>query len=299
MYYSGEKVIYSFSADMEAIAHVQPGSSLTIATHDCFYQQMLNEGSCLGTLNMDRLNPATGPFYVEGAEPGDLLKVTIEEIQVAQRGVAMVIPGEGLLGEKNTEESNYIIPIEDGKAQVFGLELPIRPMIGVIGVAPGDGESYPTSTPWNHGGNMDTKEITAGTTLYFPVRQKGALFALGDCHALMGDGEVSVTGLEIQAEVSLSLEIIKEKWINWPLLETKDEIMLLVSGDDVEDALKKGLEETLEILQKGLGLSWNEATVLASLAMDARISQLVDPKITVRYPIKKEILSLEKILEQL
>lgn len=295
----GDKVIYAFDSAMKEHYRVAAGSRLEIETHDCFYQQMLGEGACLGTLNMDTLNPATGPIYVEGAEVGDILKVTIEKIDVADRGVAMVIPGEGFLSDLNTEETTMIIPIKDEKAQFLSLELPIRPMIGVIGVAPGQGEVWPTSTPWNHGGNMDTREITAGTTLYLPVRQRGALFALGDCHALMADGEVSVTGLEIQAKVSLTLDVIKKKALPWPLLETQEESMLLVSGDDVEDALKKGLEETLKLLQKGLGLSWNEATILASLALDARISQLVDPKITVRYPIPKDILSMERILDSL
>lgn len=299
MLLDGKNVIFAFSSEMNPAYRVHAGTTLKIKTHDCFYQQMLDEGSCLGTFDMDRANPATGPVYIEEAEVGDLLKVTIENIEVADKGVAMVIPGAGLLAEKNTEETKLIIPIRDGKAQLFGMELPIVPMVGVIGVAPGNGESYPTHTPWNHGGNMDTKEITAGTTLYFPVRQKGALFALGDCHALMGDGEVSVTGLEIQATVTLRLDVIKNKKLEWPLLETKKECMLLVSGDDVEDALKKGLEETLKLLQRSLGLSWNEATILASLTSDARISQLVDPKITVRYSISKQILPVEKILQSL
>lgn len=297
MIIDGEKVIFSFNAAMEAAYVAEAGSALTVKTHDCFYQHMLEEGSCISTFEMDSANPATGPIYVEGAEVGDILKVSIEDIEVADRGVAMVIPGAGFLADQNVEETKLIIPIEDGKAHLLGLELPIRPMIGVIGVAPEEGDSYPTNTPWNHGGNMDTKDITAGTTLYFPVRQDGALLALGDAHALMGDGEVGVTGLEIQATVKLKLDVIKDKNLAWPMLETEEATMLLVSGDDVEDALRKGLEHTLPLLQKGLDLSWNKATILASLALDAKISQLVDPKITVRYPIPKSILSTERILE--
>ena len=108
-----------------------------------------------------------------------------------------------------------------------------------------------------------------------------------------------MTGLEIQAVVTLRLDVIKNKQLEWPLLETKKESMLLVSGDDIEDALKKGLEETLKLCRRSLGLSWNEATILSSLTSDARISQLVNPKITVRYSISKQILPVEKILQSL
>ena len=127
MFLDGKNVIFAFSSEMEPICRVHAGTTLKVQTHDCFYQQMLDEGSSLGTFNMNDANPATGPIYVEEAEVGDLLKVSIEDIEVADKGVAMVIPGTGLLAEKNTEETKIIIPIHDGKARLFGMELPIMP----------------------------------------------------------------------------------------------------------------------------------------------------------------------------
>lgn len=298
MDYKGDQVIYSFDAHMKAAHRVPTGVKLRMETHDCFYQQMLEDGACLENLNMAYLNPATGPFYIEGAQTGDILKVEILAIEVANRGVASIIPGMGFLAEKNTQETHLTIPVDAGVAKLFGLQIPIKPMIGVIGVAPKSG-AVATNTPGAHGGNMDTRDITAGSTLYLPVSQDGALFALGDCHALMGDGEIGVTGLEIAARVTLRFDVIKSKKLPWPLLETKDATMLLVSEETIDEALRRGLEETLNLLKRGLGLTWNEATILASLTVDARISQLVDPLITVRFPIKKEILSTEKILESL
>ncbi len=298
MFLKADKVIYEFGPDLEAHYYVKAGDEFVVETNDCFYQQLLSEGGCLANLDMGRVNPATGPIFVEGAEVGDLLKVEILEIQLADRGVASVFPGMGFLADKNTEEKSFILPVEEEKVDLFGVRLPVEPMIGVIGVATKK-DYLATDTPGAHGGNLDTKDIGPGSTIYFPVNQEGALLALGDCHAIMGDGEVGVTGLEIAAKVRLRLDVIKNKELPWPLLETEDSLMLLVSAPDIESALKLGLEETILLLKKSLGLSWNEATVLSSLALDARISQLVNPQKTVRYPIKKEILSMEKILKSL
>lgn len=295
MLIKGDRVVYEFGPEMEAAYRVNPGQEFVVETNDCFFQQLLKEGASLENLDMSRVNPATGPIFVEGAKRGDTLRVEILDIEVSDRGVASIFPGMGFLSEKNTEETSIIVPVREGFAELLGMKLPIRPMIGVIGVATKK-DVVPTDTPGSHGGNLDTKDIVAGSTLYFPVSQEGALLALGDCHALMGDGETGAIGLEIAARVRLRVDIIEKKSLGWPLLETEDSLMLVVSAPEIEEALKLGLEETLKLLERSLGLSWNEASILASLAIDARISQLVNPMKTVRFPIKKEILSLEKIL---
>ena len=277
---------------------VKSGDVFTVETHDCFYQQFLKEDFGLEDLDMERVNPATGPIFVEGAEVGDILKVEILDIEVADRGVAAILPGMGFLADTNTEETIEVIPVEDGYAKLLGFDIKVKPMIDVIGVAPKEGD-IPTDTPGAHGGNLDTKDIMAGSTLYFPVAKEGALLALGDCHGLMGDGELGVTGLEIAAHVKLKVDVIKDKQLDWPLLETKEDVMLLVSDSDIQGALELGYGETRKLIERSIGCSWNEAGILSSLAVDARISQLVNPLITVRFPISKKILLVDRILEKL
>ncbi|TCU77310.1 amidase [Tissierella praeacuta] len=297
---SGNKVIYKFENFMEHVEIIRPGDIIKVETNDCFFQQIYNEEQVLTEIDYDRLNPATGPIYVEGAEPGDLLQVKVISIDIAKKGVAAVVPNEGVLGDQVNKPIIRVVNIEDGYAIFHGIKLPIRPMIGVIGVAPAKEEGeWPTDSPWKHGGNMDTNDITAGSTLYFPVNQKGALLALGDCHAIMGDGEICFTGLEVPAEVTLEINLIKGKTVKWPLLETEEYTMIIASGNNLDSALYEATSETVKYLEKGLGLEWEEAYILTSLAVDLKISQVVDPKKTIRSAIPKHIISTERLIEKL
>lgn len=296
----GDKVIYKFVNQMEFIEKISHGERFVVETNDCFFQQVQDENIVLDELDYDCLNPATGPLFIEDAKPGDILEVKIIDIQVADKGVTMTFPGEGVLGDQATKSKVRILPIEEGYAIFNGIKIPIVPMIGVIGVAPNnaDGE-WPTATPWKHGGNMDTTDIKKGSTLYFPVHQDGALLALGDCHALMGDGEICFTGLEVQANVTLEVNVIKDKSIKWPLVETKDSTMVIASGDDVEQAIYEATSQAVNHLKDGLNFEWEDAYMLASLVMDLRISQVVDPKMTVRAAIPKNILSTENLIKRI
>lgn len=296
----GNKVIYKFSPSMEPIETIVPGDTIKVETNDCFFQQIDKEEQILTEIDYDRLNPATGPIYVEGAEPGDLLKIEIISIDVKDKGVAAVVPGEGALGDQVTKPIIRVINIQDDYAVFHGIKIPIKPMIGVIGVAPLDEEGeWTTDTPWRHGGNMDTTDIRAGSTLYFPVNQKGALLALGDCHAVMGDGEVCFTGLEIPADVVLKIDLIKNKTIKWPLVETEQDTMVIASGDSLEDAVYEATSQAVNHIKDSLGLEWEDAYMLASLSVDLKISQVVDPKMTVRAAIPKYILPVQQLIKSL
>lgn len=297
---AGDKVIYKFEHKMDYVEKIFPGEVIKVETNDCFFQQIFQEDQVLTEIDYDRLNPATGPIYVEGAEPGDLLQVKIIKIAPANKGVAAVVPNEGALGDQVTKPIIKVLTIEDGYADYQGIKLPIRPMIGVIGVAPAKEEgTWATDSPWKHGGNMDTTDIKAGSTLYFPVNQKGALLALGDCHALMGDGEICFTGLEVPAEVTLELNLIKGKSIKWPLVETDEHTMVIASGNDLESALYEATSQAVKHLQDSLKIEWEEAYILASLCVDLKISQVVDPKKTIRAAIPKHVVSTEKLIAAL
>ena len=297
---SGNKVIYKFSHEMDSIESILPGDTIKVVTNDCFFQQIFNEEQDLTKLDYNRLNPATGPIYIEGAEPGDLLKVKILSIDVKEKGISAVIPEGGVLGDQAEKPIIKMIDIIDGNAIFNGLKIPIKPMIGVIGVAPGKDEiDWPTDTPWKHGGNMDTTDIKAGSILYLPIRQKGALLCLGDCHAIMGDGEVCFTGLEIPAEVVLEIDIIKDKYVEWPMIETNTHTMIVASGDNLDKAVYEATDQAVKFIQKGLGFNWEDSYILTSLAIDIKISQLVDPKITIRSAIPKYLISTDKLIESL
>ena len=292
---SGEKVIYNFSYDMEPIAKISPGETITIETNDCFFQQIFSEDQVLNEIDYDRLNPATGPIYVEGAEEGDLLQVKILSIDVKSKGVAAVVPGEGVLGKKVKNPIIKVINIDKNYAYFNDIKIPIDPMIGVIGVAPGkDDGTWATDSPWKHGGNMDTTDIKAGSTLYLPIRKEGGLLALGDCHAIMGDGEICFTGLEVPANVTLEINVIKNKPIIWPMVETDTHTMIIASAETVDEAIYEATDRAVSFIEDSLNLTWEEAYMLTSLTVDIKISQLVDPKITVRAAIPNHILSLKK-----
>lgn len=296
----GRHVVYAFTPEMEPVLTVDDGSMVTFESNDCFFQQVKTNEDVLDSIDHDRLNPATGPVYVRGAEPGDLLKVDIMAIDVADQGVAAVVPGEGALREEAKEKIVRVIPIVEGAAEYLGLRIPLKPMIGVIGVAPSDEDGpCPTDTPYKHGGNMDTHDIRKGTTLYFPVRQPGALFALGDCHALMGDGEVCFTGVEIPADVTVRLSVVKGVKSHWPILETETETMIIASAKTMEEATRDSVSQAVGALAKIFDCMWEEAYVLASMVVDARISQVVDPLLTVRAVIPKTIATTEQILNAL
>ncbi|MFA7412556.1 MAG: acetamidase/formamidase family protein [Tissierellaceae bacterium] len=298
---TGERVIYKFSNEMEAVVTVSQGEIIKVHTNDCFFQQIYDESQILESIDYDLLNPATGPIYVEGAEPGDILRVKILDIEVGSKGVAAVVAGEGVLGEQVKNPKVRIINIVDGFA-IYDkhIKIPIDPMIGVIGVAPAeeDGE-WATNSPWKHGGNMDTTDIRTGSTLYFSVNQKGALLALGDCHAAMGDGEMCFTGLEVPAKVLLKLEVIKSKSIKWPIVETKDHTMIIASGDSIDEAIYEASNQAIGHMRDSLDIQWEDAYILGSLVVDLKVSQVVDPKVTVRAAIPKNIVSTKQIIESI
>lgn len=295
---SDQKVIYQFSHKMEHIETVSSGETFEVETNDCFFQQVFQEDQKIEAIDFNKVNPATGPIYVKDAEAGDLLKVKILKIQVKDKGVAAVIPQAGILGDQVKHSVVKVIEVKEGFAHFAGVHIPLHPMIGVIGVAPAqeDGD-WSTGTPWKHGGNMDTKDITEGSVLYFPVHQKGALLALGDCHAAMGDGEVGVSGLEIPAKVTLQVELIKNKTVTWPLVETKQHTMVIASGDTLEDAAYQATDQAVHHLKDSLKISWEEAYILTSLTVDLKISQVVDPKMTVRAAIPQSVVSTKELIE--
>ena len=284
--------IHMMSRENAPAAHAKSGDTVRFETLDCFGCQIKEESQLLGKLDWTNINPATGPLFVEGAMPGDVLKVEILEIELDDHGVMCDGPGNGITGRAVTEESTKILPVRDGMI-TFNEKLcfPVNPMIGVIGTAPA-GNGIDTGTPGPHGGNMDCTRIGAGATLYLPVNTEGALLAMGDLHARMGDGEVEVCGVEIAGAVTVRVTVVKNCGLPTPFLVNDEIAAAIYSAVTLDDASVGATMAMHSFLMQELGLNEHEAGMLLSVAGDLRICQIVDPEKTCRMEIP---LSIPKI----
>lgn len=283
-----DKSVYAFAPRMEPAVTVSPPETVIFETIDAFGGQINSADDKLENLDFSRVNPATGPVFVDGAQPGDTLAIHIQKIELPEQGAIVTGEGMGVLGDEMQGRATKILPIRDGYVHFDGLKLPAVPMIGVIGLATG-GEAFPTGNAHRHGGNMDTKEIGEGATLYLPVFQPGALLAMGDVHAVMGDGEVCVSGCEVSSRITVEIDLIKERCTRWPIVAREEGLYIVVSLPAIDAALHEATREAVLFLQDRRGITFTEAAMLASLAVDIRISQLVDPYKTVKAFIPQEI----------
>lgn len=288
---SKENLFYAMSKDNEPALIVNLGDTVDIETHDCFTGQITSEEGAFGGLDWERINPAAGPVYVDGIKAGDVLKVTINSIDISETGVMVTGPGMGVMGDilKNTLVRIYDVDTENNTVDFNGLQLPVNKMIGVIGVAPLD-EPVNNGTPDTHGGNMDSLKMEEGITLYLPVFHDGALFGLGDVHAAMADGEVSVSGLEVSANVNVTFEKAENLSTEHPVIINNEGIYLNVSDESLDTAVDTSVHKMAELLQPKTDLSMEEFTMLLSLAGQTQINQVVDPKKTARYFVPQYIL---------
>ena len=278
-------VVYSMSPDNKPTAHCTSGETVKFETLDCFGGQITSDEQHLGGINWERINPATGPLFVDSAEPGDTLKVEIQKIELGSQAAVVEAPGEGITGAGLAGEATKIIPVHDGQVCFNDrLTFDISPMIGVIGTAP-ESSSILTGTPGAHGGNMDCTRIGEGTTLYLPVNVKGALLAMGDMHAVMGDGEVCVCGAEIGGAITVRVSVIKGRRMPLPFLVTKDSFMTIYSADTLDSAAEGATLAMRSFLTGELGMEIHTAGMLMSLCSDLRICQAVDPQKTCRMEV--------------
>lgn len=284
-----ENYTFTFSNSNKPVSFIKPGNNIVFETHDCMCSQISCETDNLDGINFDKVNPATGPLYIEGAMPNQTLKVTVQSIDLDNYGVAMTGPGVGVLGEKLDKMTHNILNIKENSAIFKNIELPLNKMIGVIGVAP-NSETINCGTPGNHGGNMDCKVIGEGSIVYLPIYTPGALLSVGDVHAVMGDGEIGVSGAEVDAKVDLKVDLISNFKINNPIVETYDAYYTIASAQTLDDAYKIAVEDMFEILLSKCSLNKNDLIMLMSLTCDIEVCQVVDPLKTIRYKIKKEIL---------
>jgi amidase len=286
-----DRAFFGFSAANEPVARVAQGEKVHLTTHDCFSGQLKTTADTLETLDWSITNPATGPIYIEGTMPGDVLRIDLHEVKAHGPSVMVAVPQVGALGHLITEEETAILEHRDDTVVYKGrVVVKQKPMLGVIGVAPADG-TVPNSTPGPHGGNMDCTLITSGAKLYLTVAVEGALFGCGDMHAVMGDGEVVVCGAETPGEVTLTPQVVDLPGLPTPFVETADVVAVIASGETVDEAYKLALDMMHAFLTKVAGLSVNDAAMLMSLVGNLKFCQVVDPLLTVRFEFPKSVLA--------
>ncbi|MBV9484181.1 MAG: acetamidase/formamidase family protein, partial [Acidobacteria bacterium] len=261
------------------VARLKPGDVLDTNTVDAFGNAIKKPGDTLSMVKGD--NPLTGPFYVEGAAPGDTLAVKILDLQVdGDTGVGAFAPGFGALNETSytpmlhapLPEKIWFYPIDHAGNTAtfqaldseFSVKIPLHPFFGCIGVAPANGEARSSIVPAEFGGNMDAPEVSVGNTLYLPVNVAGALLYMGDGHAGMGDGEVAGTAIEVPLRARLQVDLIKGQRINWPRFENDHAIMTVGAYRPLDDSLRIAFTELVGWIHNDYGLSEFDAYELLS-----------------------------------
>ena len=287
---SRDNVFYAFSPHLTAVAEIGQGEEIILQTHDCFEGQIQTTQDLVTGLDWAHVNPATGPLYIRDTKPGEILRVDLLEVRVAEQSSMVTIPGEGTLGELITQLETAILRRE-GDQVVFKdkIRLKTRPMVGMIGVAPANGE-VPNSTPGPHGGNMDCTLIAEGNRVYFTVGVEGALFGAGDMHAAMGDGEIVVCGAETPGELRFTAQVVDLPGLPTPFVETPEVVATIYSALTLDEAASGATRRMAHFLTDFASIPLNDAGMLMSLVGELKICQIVDPLKTVRFEFPKQVL---------
>ena len=292
---------YTFGPDHEPIATVEPGETVVVHTVDAFGDRLTDVSQKPSELLGPYLNPQTGPIFVEGAEPGDTLAVTIVDIEpVRDTAVSCTVPYFG--GLTSTQFTATLQPPLEERVWLYHRQsdgsyqcgdrwtIPWRPFFGTIGTAP-HLESIASLTPGAHGGNMDVPDVTIGNTILLPVNVPGGLFFTGDCHANQGEGELCGVALEIAAKGTFRFDVQKGRTIAWPRIENDEKIMVVGSARPMEDAARIAYSQLVEWLVSDYGFDQLDAYQLLTQAGELYVGNMVDPNYSLVASVKKSYLS--------
>jgi acetamidase/formamidase len=249
-------------------------------------------------------NPQTGPFYVEGTEEGDTLVVYLEHLWPNRDtgwSSCMVAPNtvdpefvqsltRGPMGQWQIDRAAGTARLRSPETGLGALSLPIAPMLGCFGVAPEDGQAISTATSGAHGGNMDYRGFVAGVTVYLPVFMPGALFHLGDGHAVQGDGEIVGTGIEVSCEVQFTVRVLKGKRIQWPRGENEDYIFTVGNARPLDQAVQHATTEMIRLLGEDYGLDRRSASILLGMCVEYDLGNVFDPAYTMVCKVPRRVL---------
>ena len=274
------------------VARVTPGSTIEFECIDASGGQLGPKSTVadVAVLDFSKVNPVTGPVYVDGAEPGDALKVTIEEFAPSGFGWTANIPGFGLLADQFTEAALHLWAYDKAGSEpaLFGSagRVPLKPFAGTIGLAPAKPGLHSVVPPRRVGGNLDIRDLSVGTVLYLPVEVEGALFSVGDTHAAQGDGEVCGTAIESPMNVAITLEVEKRANLKTPRFTTPGPVTRHLDGKgyevttgiapDLMEGARSAVAQMIDLLSGRYGLPPVDAYMLCSVCADLRINEIVD-----------------------
>ncbi len=282
--------IFKMSISNAPAQFCHSGDIVKFETMDCFSNVFIAEGTEFGVDNPKNCNPATGPLYIYDCQIGDTLKIEILDIEVGEVGIFVTGPVNALFESYFEKFTINRIKVQNGVVELSNnVDVPARPMIGVIGVATEGALS--TGLPGIHGGNLDCNDICKGSTLYLPVFTEGGLMAIGDLHALMGDGEIGECGLEIGGMVTIRVTVLNGKRIAAPILETEDFIEIIGLGSTLEEASQNASRDMLDYLIHELNMSKNDAAIRLCLCGNLKICQHVNSVKTVAMKIDKSMIT--------
>jgi amidase len=272
-----DEIIWAFGPELDPVLEIDPGETVTFQTNDCFTGQITSEDDLVTEIDFGRVNSATGPVAVRGAEPGDSLIAEILDVRPIDVGFACLIPGFGQLIEQVESPVTRLFRVENGWIEMNErVRFPAKPMVGVVGVAT-DGDTLTNGLAGRHGGNLDDHLHGKGARIFFPVRQEGGMFAVGDMHASMGDGEICFTGVEIAGEVDIRFDLLKGKMATWPVTELADRWLPHATAPDYAEALELVSEEAARLLVDEHGFTMEDAFIFLSVACDAGVAHACKP----------------------
>lgn len=306
-----EELKYTFGG-VAPTHHIKPGTRIISWTEDC-YDGAVTRPDQLPTkvVPPGHDNPQTGPFFIDGAEPGDTVVVHINKLEPARdHAISSFFPGFGALNAtdrtavlgSDLPEKVWFYDIDAAKsvARTKSLdgrqmwEVPLAPFLGCLGVAPAAGEVRSTVVPDSFGGNMDCPEVRAGNTIYLGVKMPGALLSFGDGHYAMGDGEIIGTAIEGAMNVDLTVDLIKNRETPWPRIENADWMMSVGAARPLEDAARVAFRDMVRWVEEKTGLSEMDAYEFVSQNARSPIVQMVDPEYTVLVKIEKKRLPVRR-----
>jgi acetamidase/formamidase len=289
-YFPSDRVHFSWDTGHDPVITVESGDIVVAHTRDVSDNQITPDSTAdvIAGLDWERVYPLAGPVAVDGAQPGDTLAVEVLDLHTQGWGWTAILPGFGLLPEDFPDAYLRIFDLTSGDVTYLGdnVAIPIEPFLGTMGVCPAGASATAIMPPGNFGGNMDTRQLTRGTTLYLPVQVEGAMFSFGDAHAAQGDGEVCVTGIESPMYASLRLTVQKGRSIPAPQYQTAGPLVPRAGrpgwygttgvGPDLYAGAQEAVRAMVAHVAGEYGLSPEDAYVLCSLAADLHISEIVD-----------------------
>lgn len=277
-----DNVVYSFSASQKPVEELSPGEVVVVETADCCNGRAHLSGQNLASVNLEAVYPATGPFFIVGAEPGDSLEIEIVEIKPAQQGIGILAPEIGVLPAKGNPEVKILELTANSLVVAEGLSVPAQPMVGVIGVAPAEGE-IGNCLAGVHGGRLFSREIRPGAKVYLPVFHFGALLTLGDVQLLLGDGAISGNGIATSAEVKIKVEVIKSMNLEGPRVANDGGIYFLACDDVLEEAIRSVCGTAVDFIAQETGLSLAESYMLAGAVGHLGLCKAAGPQFIVKF----------------